>query len=340
MAWSGWVLWSCLVVACGCSSEDHPPAIDEDPVSRGGSSGDAGGPDNTGNTGTGNTGNTGTGNTGNTGGSDTVLDPAQVYWSGDAKLEDGEKFFNKVGFASATNPSEGIYGFMRAPAGKFLLDKFIYTDGGKIYEFRVDNGKTLTPTNNDPIVRTPPCDGLLSAWEPTPDGRLLYRCPDNMQVWYEDEKVVHEAGDFLYVGNNGHLLVGGFAWSELGSAESEPTQGLPADLGPTHVRSYEEGFHVVFGRAMSSYRELWNIEAAVATKLGEFGDPPAGFVRRDEMLGGDDILYRFGALDAVGVIVASTIAGESVVIHQDNSDEYPIVLPADELISVPLQTGP
>ena len=334
MAWSGWVLWSCLVVACGCSSKDHPPAIDEDPIPRGGSSGSAGGTDNTGNTGNTGTGNTGTGNTGTGGG---VFDPARVYWSGAAKLYDGETFLNMVGYGSATDPTEAIYGFTVKPAGKLLLDEFIYADGGKILQFQPDRGESLKPENNDARLPTEPCDERLSAWEPTPDGRLIYQCPDNALVWYEDGKVVHEAGDFFRIGNNGHLLLDSLAWSELGSAESQPTEGL-SDLSATFFRSYDEGFHVVFGLPGTDYRELWSIEAAVATKLGEFGDPPEGYIAENEALGGDDILYRFGVLDDIGVIVASTIAGDSVVIHEDNSDDYPIAL-TPQTVSVPLLTG-
>jgi hypothetical protein len=324
-------------LACGCSSKEHPDFLPDNPQGgRGGTSGEG----QTSGTETGGTETGGTENTGNTGtggSGDPMFDPNQVYWSGAAKAHDVIKFPTATGYASASDPKTAIYGFMDKTDGHFLGNKLLYAAPGEIYEFRADSGKTANPEINDPRIKTPPCDTRVRDWKTTIDERLLYSCKAG--EWLENGDVVHESGDFLAVGADGRLLLKDLSWSELGSPESVPTLGVPA-LGIADIRAYDTGFRVVFGSAVTLRRELWTIEDAVAVRLGVFGDPPEEFELKNEALGGDDLLYRFGVLNDVGVILASSIDGDAAIIHEDNSDEFPIALPTGVGTVVPLLMSP
>jgi hypothetical protein len=179
----------------------------------------------------------------------------------------------------------------------------------------------------------------LSSYATTTDARLLYECANMAGTWYEKGVAVHE-GDFAAVGNDGHMLLGDLSWSELGSLESTPTAGLPNGLSASRIRGYEGGFHVVFADPLRSYRELWSIEDAEASLIGVFSDPPEGFEAKAEGLGGDDILYRIGVLDGVGVVVASSVAGASSVIHEDVGDDSPIIIATDLRTDIPIYRNP
>jgi hypothetical protein len=328
----------CLIATCACSGNEHPDFLPEGSTGgRGGSSGEA----QTGSTGTGstdtggskNTGSTGTGSTGN-----SPFDPGQVYWVGKSRLEEG-KILVKNGFASTAAPTEAIYGLSTKRGGRLLGDRFLYAEPGRIIELRPNSGNDSNPEANDVERPTPPCEDKVVAFEPTPDGRLLYTCEADFSIWHEDGVVVHE-GTFVQLGNGGRIMPTTTTWGELGSDAAIEIEGRPEQRYLRGLRANGDGFHAVYGPEVGLERELWSIENAVATKLGDYALPQGLINYKGAALAADDTFYWFGGIEGeVGAIVATTIGGDSVVVHVD-SEEAPIELDPHPLIDVPIITGP
>lgn len=330
MAWSGWVLWTCLLVAWGCNNNEHPGFVDSNPP-----------PNPNGEDAEVQTGSTGSGS-GNVGSGS--FDPEQVYWVGSSRdVVAATGLTTPFAISRALEPTEVVYGLSSRRGGRFWGRKLAYADFDGLYEFVPDSDTTLAPESNDERIKTSHCDRAADSWTTSSDGRLFYTCPDKPDVWYENNTVVYER-PFLGIGNGGRvLLLDGSLLSlgALGSADVTPVAGwLKEEFEILDYRGLEGGFRVVLEPLDTSARQLWSINAdGEAEQLGVFPDVPEGFGEKTFALAGNDMLYLFGYLDGVGAIAELSVKGSSTIIHEDD-EKFPVEVDGSEEGYIPLLTGP
>jgi hypothetical protein len=184
------------------------------------------------------------------------------------------------------------------------------------------------PLKDDPIVSTPPCPAEghgPQVFATSPDGRLIYRCPD--LDWYEDGTKVWVSGDdgpepILSFGYDGVLLLAGPSLMSLEDGEPHPIQGLGSSKVLT-ARASMGGFHVVLTPEMGGdTAELWSVTPeGGAERIASYEPSPAGatdFGRA--VLAGNDDLFQLARSEPYDIVVRRSRDGESEVVYTEADD--------------------
>jgi hypothetical protein len=169
----------------------------------------------------------------------------------------------------------------------------------------------LDPTANDLLFDTPGCPAKARGLLASPDGRLIYLCPD--QAWYEGDQVVYAANDgvtLMRFGNDGLVLAEDRQFGRVGTLKlPDGILHTSADAmwqAKSIYRAHGSGFRFVPPPPLGDERpELWNIDAdGNVERVGSYPLPPDGVVAPyPTVLTPDDTLVEL-AVDSVNTMCA------------------------------------
>ncbi len=345
-------LMACLLVGTACTHHDRAPFIDENGPAVVGSAGDdsgsSGGKQSKGQTA--DAGATTTSGAATGGAADDakpggveagLLDPGEVYIYG--TLAEGSAGYDAV--AHWSSPNTYLVGFDEHTDGQslhmfngLLAYTIVFAQGIRTFtpEFAstlkpIDLKYPKDPARNDPILETPPClaqDTGPIDFLTSPDGRLIYLCPD--KAWYEAGTKVYEGEDnLLAMGYDGLMLVGGFnpGVLNLKDGQRRSLDGITDFSNRVASRASHDGFHIVFqSKTGNDTPELWLIGADATTKrLDTYPLPPESIrVDGSGQLSANDELFQFGSGPKAfeGVIVRRKLDGTSSVVYDVATDPH------------------
>jgi len=257
-------------------------------------------------------------------------DPGAVYFVG--TLAEGGCL--QAAFATLASPQAPNVGF-RCNANRYKIlpsGAMIYEDLGLIYQFKADNWEKDSkgcpayppdPTANDPVLGT--CTEAIFSILTTPDSDEVYYLCGNS--W---KSVLGAPTDWLRsgekpvaIGKNGLTLFTSVTGAELKvrDAAGTFTSVTPSIAAATYMRSHDDGFYVLADRS------LWAISAkGVATKVGDYGDPPAGYQAGPSMLDGAGNAFGIGyrEKDRLDVVVRYAVGATGTVEYSEEN-----ILPVD-----------